>query len=66
MFNRAEVLQGGPPSVTAIDKVKYRDYIALLDLDYLQDVAPISVKDGTIAFGNEIQKTRVIGSNTKL
>ncbi len=55
--------RGGPPSVTALDKVKFKDYLALLKLEYLEDVTPILVKQGTVAFGNVVQKTPIVGSN---
>ncbi|MBD3270094.1 FtsX-like permease family protein [Candidatus Peregrinibacteria bacterium] len=55
--------QGGPPSPTAIDKVKYRDYLAMQDLDYLEDVAPILVYSVAITYGSQNQNTRVVGSN---
>lgn len=55
--------EGGPPSVTAIDKVKYKDYIAMLSLDYLEDVTPNMIYQGIVTQGDENQRTRIIGTN---
>jgi len=57
--------QGGPPSITAIDKVKYKDYVAVKDLDYIENVTPISVYQGRVTYQNEALKTRIVGTNTQ-
>ncbi len=53
----------GPPSPTAIDKIKWRDYQAIQDLDFLEDIAPLLIYGGTIAYGSEVQNVRIIGSS---
>ncbi len=55
--------QNGPPSFTAIDKVKYKDYLAMRNLDYLEDVTPLLMYPTVINFGSENKKVRLIGTN---
>ncbi len=55
--------QGGPPSVTAIDKIKYKDYLALKNLDYIEDVAPMLIYQGVVTYESQNQKSRIIGTN---
>lgn len=55
--------QGGPPSITAVDKVKYKDYLAMRNLDYIEDVTPMLVFSTVVTYQSENQKVRVIGTN---
>lgn len=55
--------QGGPPSITAIDKVKYKDYLAMRNLDYLEDVAPILIYSTVASYQSQNQRVRVVGTN---
>ena len=54
---------GGPPSLTAVDKVKYKDYLALRSLDYLEDVTPILVYQGVVSFESQNQRAPIVGTN---
>lgn len=55
--------RGGPPSITAIDKLKYKDYLAMRNLDYLQDVTPNSIYQTVVTYGGQNERVRVIGTN---
>ncbi len=55
--------EGLTGSITAIDRLKYRDYLALRDVDFLQDVTPFNAVDGLLTFGSTTEKTQVIGAN---
>ena len=55
--------RGGPPSVTAVDKVKYKDYLAMRGLNYLEDVTPMLVFSTVLNYQSENQKVRIIGTN---
>lgn len=55
--------QAGPPSITAIDKIKYKDYLALKSLDYIEDVTPLLVYSTVVSYQSQNQRVRVIGSN---
>lgn len=55
--------QGGPPSVTAIDKIKYKDYLALEGLDYIEDVSPFLIYQTVVNYQSETQKARIVGTN---
>jgi len=55
--------RGGPPSITAIDKLKYKDYLAIKNLDYIQDVTPNSIYQTVVSFGGQNERVRVIGTN---
>jgi putative ABC transport system permease protein len=55
--------QGGPPSPTSIDKVKYRDYLAISKLDYVEDVTPVVATATTLTYLNTTQLVTLAGSN---
>jgi putative ABC transport system permease protein len=55
--------QGGPPSVTAIDKVKYRDYLALQASGLVEDVTPLLGEQVTMSYLSEDQNTFLVGTN---
>lgn len=55
--------QGGPPSPTAIDKVKYKDYLAIKDLNYVEDVTPMIVHSSIATYLNENQRVSIVGTN---
>ena len=55
--------EGGPPSVTAIDKVKYKDYLAMKNFPGLEDVAPMLIYQSAVNYQSTSLKTRIIGSN---
>lgn len=55
--------EGGPPSVTAIDKVKYKDYLALKSIDSIEDVSPFLVYQTVVTYQSQTQKARVVGTN---
>jgi putative ABC transport system permease protein len=55
--------QGGPPSVTAIDKVKYRDYLALEASGLVDDVTPLLGEQIVMTYLNEDQNTFLVGTN---
>jgi len=55
--------RGGPPSLTAIDKVKYKDYLALKKLDYIENVTPISAALTGVTYGNDNMVTTIVGTN---
>lgn len=54
---------GGPPSPTAIDKLKYKDYLAIKNLDYLEDVTPNLTYQTVITYSGQTQKAQVVGTN---
>lgn len=54
---------GGPPSITAIDKVKYKDYLALRTLNYVEDVTPLLVYSTILSRESQNQRIRLVGSN---
>lgn len=54
---------GGPPSVTAIDKIKYKDYLAISKLNYVEDVTPILVLNTFATYLSENQKVNIVGTN---
>lgn len=55
--------EGGPPSVTAIDKIKYKDYLAMKNFRGLEDVAPMLIYQSAVNYQSTSLKTRIIGSN---
>ncbi len=55
--------EGGPPSVTAIDKIKYKDYLAMKNFRGLEDVAPMLIYQSAVSYQSTSLKTRIIGSN---
>lgn len=55
--------RGGPPSLTAIDKIKYKDYVALKNLDYVEDVTPLLVYSSIITYESQNERVRLVGSN---
>jgi putative ABC transport system permease protein len=55
--------KGGAPQPTAIDKVKYKDYLAIRNFDYLQYVTPMLVSNGVMTYQSENQKAMIVGSN---
>lgn len=55
--------QGGPPSVTAIDKVKYRDYLALEASGIVEDVTPLLGEQAVMSYLSEDQSTFLVGTN---
>lgn len=55
--------QGGPPSPLAIDKVKYKDYLAVSELNYVEDVTPMIIYSTIATYLNESQRVNVVGTN---
>ncbi len=55
--------QAGPPSITAVDKIKYKDYLAVKELDYVEDVAPLLVYSTIMSYQSQNQRVRLIGTN---
>ena len=54
---------GGPPSLTSIDKVKYKDYLALKNLDSLEDVTPLLTTQAAVTYQNDSLKTTIVGTS---
>jgi putative ABC transport system permease protein len=54
--------QGGPPSVTSVDKVKYKDYLAMRNLDFLEDVTPLLVTSSVVTYQSQNQRVRLVGT----
>ncbi len=48
--------------VTAMDRLKYRDYQNLRKTDFLYDVTPMVVNDLSLVYGQENEKAQVIGT----
>ncbi|MCC6643335.1 ABC transporter permease [Candidatus Peregrinibacteria bacterium] len=55
--------EAGPPSVTAIDKVKYKDYLAIKNLGLIEDVAPLLIYQSAVSFGSSSFSSRIVGTN---
>jgi putative ABC transport system permease protein len=54
---------GGPPSIYAVDKVKYKDFLAVQKLDYVEDVTPFVILNTFATYLSENQKVNVVGTN---
>lgn len=55
--------RGGPPSITAIDKIKYKDYLAVKDLNYVENVSAFLIHQAVITYLDQNQNTLVVGTN---
>ncbi|MBD3270095.1 FtsX-like permease family protein [Candidatus Peregrinibacteria bacterium] len=55
--------EGLTGSITALDRLKYSDYLALREVDFLKDVTPFLAYDAIVTWRNETHKTQVIGVN---
>lgn len=49
--------------IMSVDRIKYKDFLAMKSLDYVEDVAPFLVYQSVVTFGNQNQKVTLIGSN---
>lgn len=54
--------QGGPPSITSVDKVKYKDYLAMRNLDYIEDITPMLITTTVITYQSANDKVQIIGT----
>ena len=55
--------RGGPPSITAIDKLKYTDYLALKDKNYLESVTPLLIYDAPVVYQDQNTSAQTVGTN---
>ncbi len=55
--------QAASSHMTSVDKVKYKDYLAMRNLDYLEDVTPMMIFPTVVTYQNGNQKANIIGSN---
>ncbi len=49
--------------ITAMDRLKYRDYLGLRDVDFLNDVTPFLVYDAVLVHEQENEKAQVHGTS---
>lgn len=50
-------------SITSFDRLKYRDYLALRNVDFLKDVTPFLAYDAIITTADKNEKVQVVGAN---
>ena len=55
--------QGGPPSPLAVDKLKFKDYLAIKDLNYVEDVTPMIVRSTVASYLSANERVSVLGTN---
>jgi putative ABC transport system permease protein len=55
--------QAASSHMTSVDKVKYKDYLAMRNLDYIEDVTPMLVYSTVVSYQSESQKVAVVGTN---
>ncbi len=55
--------KGGPPSPMAIDKIKYKDYLAVKNLNYLKDVSAFLIYQAPVTHLSVTQNVMIIGSD---
>ncbi len=55
--------EGLAGSITSVDRLKYRDYLALRNVDFLKDVTPFLAYDGIITYQDKNEKIQIIGGN---
>ena len=53
----------GPPSPTTIDKIKYKDYLAVKNLNYVEDVSALLTHQAVVTYQNNNQNTQVVGTD---
>lgn len=65
--NLIYIIPGSPDegltgAITAIDRIKYRDYLALKKADFLENVTPFLVQDSNLVYGQQNEKVQVHGT----
>jgi putative ABC transport system permease protein len=50
-------------AIVAPDRLKYRDFLAMKNVDFLKDVTPFQAYDAIITYQNKNEKTQVLGAN---
>lgn len=55
--------QAASSHLTSVDKVKYKDYLAIRGLDYLEDITPMLIYSSSVSYQSESQKVSVVGTN---
>jgi putative ABC transport system permease protein len=55
--------EGLSAAITAIDRIKYRDYLYLKKVDFLENVTPFLVQDSVLVYGEQNEKAQVHGTN---
>ncbi|MCC6643334.1 ABC transporter permease [Candidatus Peregrinibacteria bacterium] len=52
----------GAGSITSVDRIKYRDYLDLKKVDFLQNVTPFLVYDAILVLADQNEKAQVVGT----
>jgi putative ABC transport system permease protein len=55
--------EGITGAVLAMDRLKYSDYLALKNVDFLYDVTPFNAYNAIVAYGDENRNIEIVGAN---